>query len=216
MQPDFWHERWQRNETRFHEGVPNPFLVSHFEKLHLTAGNRVFVPLCGKTVDIHWLLSQDIKVAGAELSPIAIDQLFEDLGFKPTITPVGNLLHYSAENIDIFVGDIFSLTPDLLGPVHAIYDRAALVALPEPLRDQYTTHLRSLTSNAPQLLITFEYDQSQMEGPPFSITPKEVREHYSAHYTITPLESHEVPDGLKGCASTENAWLLNEFKLAKD
>ncbi|WP_459558458.1 thiopurine S-methyltransferase [Lacunimicrobium album] len=210
MQPEFWHERWQRKETAFHEGTPNPFLVEHFAKLNLSPGSRVFVPLCGRTVDIHWLLSQGAQVAGAELSQLAIDQLFSDLGQSPIITPTGDLLQYSAPNIDIFVGNIFSLTPSLLGHIDAIYDRAALVALPQPIRDQYTTHLKALTSTAPQLLITFEYDQSQIDGPPFSINADEVQHHYASSYDITPLATHPIPNGLKGkCPASESTWLLN-------
>jgi thiopurine S-methyltransferase len=209
MQPDFWHERWQRKETAFHEGAPNPFLVEHFAKLKLSPGSRIFVPLCGRTVDIHWLLAQGAHVAGAELSQLAIDQLFSDLGQSPIITPTGDLLQYSAPNIDIFVGNIFSLTPHLLGHIDAIYDRAALVALPKPMRDQYTTHLKALTSTAPQLLITFDYDQSQIDGPPFSIPASEVQRHYAGDYDTMPLDSRTIPGGFKGTyPAAEKAWLL--------
>src|SRR3954462_4784994 len=122
MEANFWHERWEKNEIGFHEPKPNPLLVKYWDRLELKKGARVFVPLCGKTLDIGWLLSKGFRVAGAELSQIAIDQLFAQLKLKPTIRKVGASLHYAAPKIDIFVGDIFQLTPQKLGRVDAIYD----------------------------------------------------------------------------------------------
>jgi thiopurine S-methyltransferase len=209
MENSFWHQRWENNEIPFHEAKANPLLVKHFRALSLNKGDRVFVPLCGKTLDIHWLLSKGCRVAGAELSKIAVEQLFAELGIKPSLTTTGKLTRYSAENIDIFLGDIFDLAADILGPVDAVYDRAALVALPPPMRDQYTAHLLKMTDCAPQLLICFDYDQSQLDGPPFSVSDPEVKRHYKDSYNLTLVERASVAGGLKGkCAASENVWLL--------
>ncbi|MBX7148309.1 thiopurine S-methyltransferase [bacterium] len=210
MDESFWHNRWKNNEIAFHEGKANALLVKHFSKLSLVKGSRIFVPLCGKTADIHWLLSQGYHVAGAELSSLAIDQLFTDLGVQPKIDTLGKLTHYSANNIDIFVGNIFDLTSATLGSIDAIYDRAALLALPQDLRKQYTAHLTAITNKAPQLMIVFEYDQTKQEGPPFSISTEEIKGHYEKTYHISFIEGVEVPGGLKGkCAATENIWLID-------
>jgi thiopurine S-methyltransferase len=96
------------------------------------------------------------------------------------------------------VGDIFDLTQEELGPVNAVYDRAALVALPEETRKKYTRHLTAITNKAPQLLLCFEYDQSRMAGPPFSITQKEVEAHYGAVYETILLERAPLPQRIKG------------------
>jgi len=206
---EFWHRRWQKNEIGFHQGAADALLVRHFKSLFGTEGSRVFVPLCGKTRDIGWLLAQGYRVAGAELSAIAVDQLFADLGLEPKKTQLGDLTRYSAESIDIFVGDIFELSRELLGPVDVIYDRAALVALPEAMRASYAAHLVALTATAPQFLLTFAYDQSQMDGPPFSVPGERVQAYYADHYELTHLASQDVSGGLKGrCAATETAWLL--------
>jgi thiopurine S-methyltransferase len=148
-------------------------------------------------------------VAGAELSKLAVDQLFAELGVTPEITREGELEHYRAPNIDIFVGDIFALTSESLGPVDASYDRAALVALPQDLRDRYTAHLVAITQKAPQLLICFEYDQRVMDGPPFSVTADEVKRQYGERYAVRHLETVDVPGGLKGkIPATESVWHL--------
>ena len=211
MDAGFWHQRWEKNETAWHEGKVNPLLVTYFKELSVAKGRRVFVPLCGKTLDISWLLSHGYRVAGAELSQIAIEQLFMDLGVQPEISEVGGLNQWSANNIDIFVGDIFALSRQSLGPVDAIYDRATLVAFPEEMRNRYTAHLTELTGTAPQLLICYEYDQRLLEGPPFSISNEEVKRHYQAKYDVTLLASTEVSGGLKGkCAAKESVWLLKK------
>ncbi len=209
MDPSFWHQRWAKNEIGFHEPKANALLVTHVNGLSLPKGGRVFVPLCGKTLDVAWLLSQGYRVAGAELSEVAITQLFADLGVEPQIATIGALKRYSGPDLDIFVGNIFDLSGSVLGPVDAVYDRAALVALPEPMRLRYTAHLSEITNHAPQLLISYVYDQRVMDGPPFSVPNEEVAQYYGSRYDVRLIASTDVPGGLKGkCAATENVWLL--------
>jgi len=209
MDASFWRQRWENNEIAFHEIEGNLLLVKCFKELSLEEGGRVFVPLCGKTLDIAWLLSNGYRVAGAELSKMAIEQLFTELGVEPKISGAGEVKHYSAKNIDVIIGDFFAVSSKILGSVDAIYDRAVLVALPEDMRHRYTTHLMEITDKAPQLLVTFEYDQNLMEGPPFSVSNEEVKQHYRDSYALTLVASKNVPGGLKGkCAAIENAWLL--------
>ena len=211
MDAGFWHQRWEKNEIAFHESKANPLLVKHFNELSLAKGRRIFVPLCGKTLDISWLLSNGYRVAGAELSQLAIEQLFMELGVQPETSPVGEVEQWSANNLDIFVGDIFALSRKILGPVDGIYDRAALVAFPEEMRKRYTAHLMETTGQAPQLLICYDYDQSLMEGPPFSVSNDEVKRHYAVNYDVTLIASTDVSGGLKGkCPAKENVWRINK------
>jgi thiopurine S-methyltransferase len=211
MDARFWHQRWEENNTFWHQGEANPRLTANFNQLSVAKGGRIFLPLCGKTLDIPWLLSRGYRVVGAELSKIAIEQLFAELKVKPKISTLGKFDHYGVENLDIYVGDIFDLSMKTLGPVDAIYDRAALVALPSTMRERYTAHLMDITGKVQQLLVCWEYDQSLMDGPPFSINGDEVKRHYGKSYKITLVESKDVPGGLKGkCAATENVWLLKK------
>lgn len=77
MDPQFWMLKWQNNETGFHEPEANPNLTANIDQLSLAPGSRIFVPLCGKTLDIPWLLSKGYEVVAAELSHLAIIQLFD-------------------------------------------------------------------------------------------------------------------------------------------
>ncbi len=189
MDPDFWHERWERGQIGFHQPQANPLLVRHAAPAGIVPGTRVFLPLCGKTRDIGWLLAQGIHVAGVELSPIAVADLFADLGVTPAVT--GG--HHAAPGLDIFCGDIFALDAATLGPIDAVYDRAALIALPPDMRADYAPHLVALTGRARQLLVTFEFDADPWDGPPFSVRPADVEALYAATYSIATLE--RVPLG---------------------
>jgi thiopurine S-methyltransferase len=206
---EFWHERWQARELGFHQGHPNALLVEYFSQLGLPPHARVFVPLCGKTRDIAWLLGQGCDVVGVELSQTAVEELFAELEIDPVIAGHGSLKEFSAANINIFVGDFFELTADLLGPVDAVYDRAALVALPDDMRRRYAAYLVQIAQRSPQLLLCFEYDQSQMDGPPFSVPEETVRNLYGDTYQLTQLATVDFPGGLKGqCPASECVWLL--------
>lgn len=212
MEASFWHQKWERGEIGFHESETNPLLIRHFETLTVKAGGRVFLPLCGKTRDIAWLLSRGYRVVGAELSALAIEQLFTELGVEPAVAKGTELTRYSANGVDILVGDIFAVSARELGSVDAIYDRAALVALPADVRKQYTSHLLRITGAAPQLLVTLRYNQQQLDGPPFSVEESEIQKHYGAVYEIRSVESNAVAGGLKGkVAATETAWRLQKI-----
>ena len=209
MDHAFWHDKWQANQIGFHQPHPNGLLTRHLSALCLPAGARLFLPLCGKTLDIHWLHQQGFHVIGAELSELAITQLFDEMALTPRITRLDHHICYSAPRLDLYVGDIFDLTADQTGPIDAIYDRAALVALPGDMRPRYAAHLATLSQRAPQLLITFTYDQTAMQGPPFSIDADAVAHLTRADYTRRALETVEVPGGLKGrCPATATAWHL--------
>ncbi len=182
-------------------------LEKYSPMLGLKKDSRFFTPLCGKSFDISWFLSKGCRVVGVELSLLAIEALFQGLSLKPTISTVGKFQRYYTDRITIFVGDFFELTEEILGPVDGVYDRAALVALPDSMRHAYTQHLIEITQKAPQLLITYEYDQKVISGPPFSISQDEVNRHYHTAYGITLLESVDVPGGLKGkCAARESGY----------
>ncbi|MBS1027141.1 thiopurine S-methyltransferase [Gluconobacter albidus] len=203
----FWQEKWERGETGFHEAGANPLLTRHIAALDLSAGARIFVPLCGMSQDMVWLAGQGYRVIGCELSNIAVGRFFDDLGVTPDVVQAGLLRCFSAAAISVFAGNIFDLTPEVLGPVEAVYDRAALIALPEDLRRAYAARLLALTGPVPELLVTLAYDQSRLKGPPFSVDEGFVREVYGEAYEIRRLESREVPGGLKGrCPATENVW----------
>jgi thiopurine S-methyltransferase len=209
MEASFWHQKWATNDINFHQSKPNPLLLKYFDALQCEANSRIFVPLCGKSLDVNWLLANGHRVAGVELSELAVAQLFGNLELKPGVEDLGVLRRFAAGNLEVLVGNIFDLSLDLLGPVDAIYDRAALVALPDAVRTRYAAHLRAITNGAPQLLICYEYDQSLLAGPPFSVTADEVKRCYGGGYRLTRLAGVDVPGGLKGkCAASEVVWLL--------
>ena len=210
MEHEFWHNRWASNQIGFHEPVANPLLLEHFAALGLPPGSRLLLPLCGKTLDIAWLLAGGYRVVGAELSELAVQQLFAEQGKTPRIHAVSSSLQcYEADNLTVFAGDIFELSADLLGRIDAIYDRAALVALPPNMRPDYARHLVEISNRTTQLLISFDYDQNLLPGPPFSVPADELTELYGKQYQLQQLARQPLDGGLKGqCPADEVVWLL--------
>ena len=177
MDSNFWHSRWAEGGIAFHEGKPNQHLAKHLSVLG--AKKRVLVPLCGKTEDLAFLAAQGHQVVGVEWVESAVKAFFDERGVTPVVDTHGPFKRYTAANITLLAGDFFATTLALLGPVDALYDRAALIALPEELRGRYVKHVRGLLpAGSPGLVITVEYPQDKLEGPPFSVTEAELRAHY--------------------------------------
>nr|WP_136251796.1 thiopurine S-methyltransferase [Ningiella ruwaisensis] len=202
MDPEFWHRRWAKNEIGFHESEGSKLLKQHFSNWHLPENAKVFVPLCGKTRDIGWFLSHGIEVVAIELNRDAVDALFKELGVTPEIEYVSKdkseLIRYRVRDLTVYVGDFFALSEQDIGPVDGVYDRAALVALPEALRRKYSQHLSDITNKASQFLVCYDYDQSLLNGPPFSVFEEEVNMLYSGDFSITQLYRARVEGGFRG------------------
>lgn len=210
MDHEFWLKRWRQNMISFHEGRENALLSRSIHRLNLKPGDRIFVPLCGKAKDLDWLLKQGFRVAGIELHQAAVAEVFQRMGLGPEATRIGPLTRFKTDQLELFAGDFFELHSGLLGQVNAIYDRAALVALPADMRQAYAQHLMALTDYAPQLLICFDYDQSQMDGPPFSVNEDEIRELYGNHYRRERAAKVDISGPLsQRCSGSEIAWLLS-------
>ncbi len=195
MTPEFWLERWQRGETGWHQSEINRHLREFWPQLGLPSGLQVLVPLCGKTLDLLWLAGQGQRVLGVEISQIAVEEFFAEAGLDPVVTSAGALRRYQSDELTLLCGDVFALAPGHLREVGAIYDRGALVALPPALRRRYVEHLETqVPATVPRLLITFDYDQQQMVGPPFAVPDDEVERLFADRYRITRLASFDVID----------------------
>lgn len=192
METGFWHNRWENNLTGFHLDDVNPHLRENWSVLNLPAGSRVFVPLCGKSLDLIWLAEQGHQVVGVELSPLAAEAFFSENKLIAERQQVGDLELWQSEKISLFCGDFFALTTEILGQVDAVYDRASLIALPPAMRQDYAEKMTELAQSAPKLLVTLEYEQSKMDGPPFSVSEDEVRTLYQAKYQVKQLTAQDV------------------------
>lgn len=193
MQHEFWHQRWQQNQIGFHKQETNPFLQEYWPRLSVSPKSRVFVPLCGKSNDMLWLLAMGYQVIGVELSPLAVESFFSDNGLKPRERRQGDLLISEIDGLQIFCGDFFALQAADIGEIDAIYDRASLVALPPDMRIDYASKLATLLPSGVEiLLIAFDYPQDEMQGPPFSVQSEEVNMLFSRWCKVELLASENV------------------------
>ena len=193
MEPDFWHQRWQQELIGFHQSETNHYLKKHIASLGIKPGDTVFVPLCGKSLDMWWLRDQGYRVLGVELSPIACEAFFAEAGRQPRQLVIGAFTSWKAVDVEILCGDFFRRTDDMLIDVRAVFDRAALIALPTEMRKAYVDHLAELLSpGVSGLLITMEYPQSEMQGPPFAVAQNEVESLFANRFQIELLEDVDV------------------------
>jgi thiopurine S-methyltransferase len=196
LQPDFWHDRWRAGQTGFHQSAVDRHLAQHWPNLGLAAGGRVFVPLCGKSLDLLWLQTHGHVVVGVELSALALESFCVENGIPARRRNLGDFDVYEAAGLELYRGDFFALTPALLGSVCAVYDRAALISWAPELRAAYVAHLSALSAPGTRtLLITMEYLQSQMSGPPFSVTADEVRGLFARTHAIQQLSRDDILAG---------------------
>lgn len=193
MNPDFWRERWENREIGFHRDAAHPYLTRFWPTLGIAPGSRVFVPLCGKSNDLLWLRAQGHEVVGVEVSPIAVREFFEENRLTPSVSTVDSFQLYECDGIRLYCGDFFALTVPHLDGVSAVYDRAALIALPPEMRERYARHLlQLLPSGAQTLLVAFEYPQHEMSGPPFNVNSAEVSALFGAQCTIELLLEADI------------------------
>jgi len=194
MDPEFWLERWRTRQVGFHQSTPHPALERWWPTLGAPPGARVYVPLCGKSIDMVWLAAHGHDVVGSELSPIAVDEFFGELpGANVKVDLHGPFRRHRHGQFELLQGDALALTPALLGPVGAAYDRAALVALPPALRKQYVAGLSALLPvGSRSLLISFEYVQAIKAGPPFSVDSAEISRLCSPHFAVAELERKDI------------------------
>ncbi len=175
MEPSVWIDAWEKGNTRFHSEAFNPNLLNHFKSFKIDKNANVFVPLCGKSVDMIWLRDQGFHVYGVELSPIAIESFFQENKLAYTITEVPYFRVYKTDGITLYQGDFFKLDTKTLPNISFVYDRAAIVALPESMRSRYIEHMSSLMQKKAQmLLLTFERSPHTDHGPPHSVPREEV------------------------------------------
>ena len=193
MQPEFWHDRWRTGQIGFHQSAVDRHLEELWPRLRLPNDGRVFVPLCGKSLNLLWLRDRGHPVSGVELSAVALESFLLENGIPAQRRTLENFDLYEAVELELYRGDFFALTPQLLGPVCAVYDRAALIAWKPELRAAYVAHLTALTSSGTQtLLVTMEYPAAQMSGPPFSVGADDVERLYAGTHAIQVLSKQDV------------------------
>jgi thiopurine S-methyltransferase len=207
MKQEFWQGKWQANEIGFHQDVAHPLLVKYMPALNLEKDNRVFVPLCGKSRDMLCLHELGCEVIGLELSELAVKSFFSENDMVANSSELSQFKRFNAKDIEILCGDFFSLTKKMLGNVSAVFDRAALIALPEEMRVDYVKKMQTLIEPGMQILIiSLEYEPGLISSPPHTVLQTEVAELYSNWCDIKLLD--KVVSIVKGKPCHELAYQL--------
>lgn len=192
MEPAFWQQRWADNQIGFHQAQVNPYLQKYWPTLGLVPGSRVLVPLCGKSLDLAWLAGQGYRVLGVELSRRAVEAFFREHGLQAEVQQRGAFEVWRGGDVELWCGDIFALRAEDIGDCAGLYDRAAVIALPSQMRGAYMQLLSGLLpASCRGVVVTLDYDQSLLGGPPFSVGDEELRQGF-AGWQVDELEVVEV------------------------
>lgn len=216
MKAEFWRERWESGRTGFHQDETNRYLMQHWSRLNVGTDAKVFVPLCGKSSDMLWLRDQGYEVIGAELSPIAVRDFFDQNGLNVAQSKQGDFERWEGNGVTVLCGNVFHLSAEDLEGVGAVYDRAALIALPPDMRRDYATHLGEvLLSGTKMLLVTIDYPQHQRGGPPFSVSDDEVHDLFGSGFEVEQIVSEDVKGESERISHSvdylhENAYLVTK------
>ena len=207
-----WNKNWKNEKIGFHQAQTSPSLLQY---AHILDEERtILVPLCGKTLDMHFLHQRNHCVIGVELIPKAIDDFFQEWGVVPTKKKD----RFWYEQITIINQNIFAIQPPTIPTIDGIFDRAALVALPTHIRAQYARHLLTLLKDeGTLLLITYDLPRSQEKGPPFAVRQNDVPKLFARASSVELLkEIHKTPKeepslSSRGVAwSKEHVWLIRK------
>ena len=219
MEKSFWIKNWEENNIGFHNSEYNDLLLKHFSTFDLEQDSHIFVPLCGKSLDLIWLATRGHRVTGVEVSPLAVTGFFKENNLPVNITVDGNFNRYSCENpaVEILEGDFFDASNEVLGRVNFLYDRASIVALPPELRKKYTEVITKILSPGDQmLLVAMEYESEVELGPPFPVTETDIRSYYENNFTIEILEEiDKVVDHPRFIEAGISSWSRKVYKLVR-
>ncbi len=180
---EFWHSKWASNQIGFHLEDVNPLLPAYWHHANPKREDKVLVPLCGKSEDLVWLATKHDSVEGVELSQIAVRSFFAEHFYTPTVTPISGMHElYQFDELSIYAGDFFTAP---VSQADIVYDRAALVALPQDMREEYVARLKQLLNPGGRILfVTLNYPQEEMAGPPFSVPLEEIQQLFAGYKVI--------------------------------
>lgn len=198
MEISYWLSRWQRDNTGWHMDQVYPNLEKYGDRLKPGEGTTILVPLCGKTHDLVWLAERGARVIGVEVSERAARQFFRENELKYSTRRNGPFTIYSSGRINYYCGDFFKIDRVELPQVDAIYDKAAIIALPKDQRKRYAQTINYTFPGLQRMLInTFEYEQDEMNGPPFAVFEDELQQYYGEEFKISLLHEEPMLDQLQ-------------------
>lgn len=209
MNKVFWNNKWENNEIGFHQNNVTPLLKKylHYFLDKNSIKKSCLLPLCGKTFDLIYLSEFFKEVTGVEL----IKKAIEDFYIENNLEMRTRNSSISSKNIEIFNEDFFSFNKSENKKYSYIFDRASLIAISPVSREKYVQSIkRSMSTNCKIFLITIEYKQDQIEGPPFSLSDDDVKSLFK-DFKLEKLCRESVigqNQKFKGLNIFQSAWLI--------
>ncbi|KAK3103080.1 hypothetical protein FSP39_016310 [Pinctada imbricata] len=156
---------------------------------------KIFVPLCGKSVDMKWLYDQGHEIVGIEGAETAVQQFFDEskISFTTSSIKDGILKLYQSDDgrIRLYVGNYYNI--DMTGENNFlfIWDRGSLEAIDKSDREKYVKLMTSLMSPGCRLLLEVA-DRDDDMGPPFCIDKEEITNLFGSCSSVEYLEKEDT------------------------
>ncbi|WP_447968664.1 thiopurine S-methyltransferase [Nitrospira sp. M1] len=212
MNADFWNDRWQRNQIGFHNSDVHSLLTRYWPMLEFANDARVLVPLAGKSLDVCWLLEQGHAVTAVELNKLAVETFFAEQQWPATITHGAQHAIFHYKTLEFWVGDFFAIKNEDVPAFDGVYDRAALIALPPEMRRGYVDTMSALLKpGSKYLLISLEYPDDMLDGPPFAIDGDEITRLFHPAFSIHCHGKHSSE--VKGQRCLEAVYTLQRLEV---
>ncbi|CAK8674631.1 unnamed protein product [Clavelina lepadiformis] len=191
----YWRNLWKNDQAWFHMSDAHPDMLK-FQDQFLRDNCRVYVPLCGKSVDLKYLADKGHEVVGCEFCETAILQFFEEQSIKyeryQHPTAPYEIFKATDKNITIYKGDFFALGSSIMGKVDAIWDRGSFVAIDPSRRREYADVIYDvINADGKYLLYSVEYE-GNISSTPYNVQEQEIDDIFGQKFAAFTLDTHEV------------------------
>jgi len=203
---DMWKGRWETNNTGWHKKDYNENLLRYWPELVKglePQGQRVLLPLCGKTKDLGWFYRQGYSVVGVEGVRQPVDELFQEENLEYNVRKVegleGGWVYQSTDKrFTVYISDFLKVNSELIGKFDAVFDRGSLEALVETDREGYVSVMKGLLKPDFRYQLSGHiYDPSARQGPPRPL-PLNVVETLFQGFNVKQVGSKDSVLGMDG------------------
>lgn len=205
MTVGMWKECWNTPNVEFHNPQLNELFVKYHQRMLTRPGMRIFVPLCGKAVEMKWLVDHGHKVVGLEAAPVPCKAFFEENGIPYNVKEMKGIHGEKYESLDhnivIYSCDFFLFTADICGEFDGIWDSGGLNSMDVEDREAYIRRIRTLMGKGCVNLTEFVNFDKSMVDITWSMTKEELQKVFGEGFIVEDLNEMAAPQRLKrqGC-----------------
>ncbi|XP_033756355.1 probable thiopurine S-methyltransferase [Pecten maximus] len=187
-----WLNNWEGDCTPWHMSDVHEGLARYYKVLvnKPSVQNKIFLPLCGKSVDIKWLADRGNEVVGVEAAEMGLVEFFAEQNIEYSVEAAasvkGKLFRSRDNKIRLYCCDIFDFSASVECGFSGVWDRGSIEALEFEDRKRYIELMRTLISSETGYLAEI-VERDLGKGPPYYVTADELEAGFGPGCTVTKL-----------------------------